>query len=160
MPPGRCDWRPTSTPDRSSSPSVRPPSRSIGEATGAADRAGAGQSMPAWARLAAAVVGQVDGATGGTARVTSSVPVGAGLSSSAAFCVALAVAIGAPPTPVALARLGQRAEAAVGAAVGPMDPLVVAGAWAGHAMLIDFADPRRRAGRHPRRRGRRRRPLR
>ena len=108
------------------------------EATGATDRAGTGRSLPWWARLAVAVVDQVDGAAGGTARVTSSVPVGAGLSSSASFCVALATAVGAPPTPVALARLGQRAEAAVGAAVGLMDPLVVAGARAGHAMLVDF----------------------
>ncbi len=111
----------------------------LGEATGAAGPAGTGRSLPSWARLAVAVVGQVDGATGGTARVTSSVPVGAGLSSSASFCVALATAVGAPPTPVALARLGQQAEAAIGAAVGLMDPLVVAGARAGHAMLVDFA---------------------
>ncbi len=102
--------------------------------------AGRGRPTPGWARLAAAVVGQVDGATGGTARITSSVPVGAGLSSSAAFCVALATAVGAPGPPVALARLGQQAEAAIGAAVGLMDPLVVAGARPGHGMLVDFSD--------------------
>ena len=110
---------------------------------------------PPWAALAAAVVAEVrrrdDGPSdggpsasgpldGGTARITSTIPVGAGLSSSAAFTVALARALGAEASPAGLARLGQRAEAAVGADVGLMDPLVIAGARAGHAMLLDFAD--------------------
>jgi galactokinase len=41
--------------------------------------------------------------------------------------------------PIEMARLGQRAESAVGVEVGLMDPLVVAGARAGHGLLVDFA---------------------
>jgi galactokinase len=94
---------------------------------------------PAWARLAAAVLAQSRPPSGGTAYVTSTVPVGAGLSSSAAFCVALAMALGVEGSPSLMARLGQRAEAAVGSEVGLMDPLVSAGAQPGNALLIDFS---------------------
>ena len=94
---------------------------------------------PPWAALAAAVVTQVRPPVGGVGRVTSTVPVGAGLSSSAAFTVALARALGTSAPPVELARMGQRAEAAVGADVGLMDPLVIAAAEPGHGLLIDFA---------------------
>lgn len=94
---------------------------------------------PAWARLAGAVLAQARPPRGGTGRVTSTLPVGAGLSSSAAFCVALALAFGVSAPPLAVARLCQRAEAAVGTRVGLMDPLVVSGARAGHALLVDFA---------------------
>jgi galactokinase len=94
---------------------------------------------PPWARLAAAVVAQARPARGGVAVVTSTVPVGAGLSSSAAFCVALLAALGFEGTPTLVARLVQRAEAAVGADVGLMDPLVSAAGRAGCALLIDFS---------------------
>jgi galactokinase len=76
---------------------------------------------------------------GGTCRIASTVPAGAGLSSSAACCVALAMAFGVAAPPLPVARLCQRAEAAAGADVGLMDPLVIAGATAGHALLVDFA---------------------
>ncbi|HVX23600.1 MAG TPA: galactokinase family protein [Acidimicrobiales bacterium] len=95
---------------------------------------------PPWATLAAVVVAQVHPADGGTGRVTSTVPTGAGLSSSAAFTVALARALGTTAPPAELARTCRRAESAVGADVGLMDPLVIAAATAGQAMLIDFAD--------------------
>lgn len=93
---------------------------------------------PAWARLAAAVVALAHPRRGGVARISSTVPVGAGLSSSAAFCVALATALGVEGPPALMARLCQRAEAAVGADVGLMDPLVSVRGRAGHALLIDF----------------------
>ena len=66
-------------------------------------------------------------------------PVGAGLSSSAAFSVALLLALGHDPDPLALARDCQEAERSAGAHVGLLDPLAIAGATAGHALHIDFA---------------------
>jgi len=76
---------------------------------------------------------------GGAARVTSTLPVGAGLSSSAAFSVALLLALGHDPDPLALAQDCQEAERSAGAHVGLLDPLAIAGATAGHALHIDFA---------------------
>jgi galactokinase len=74
--------------------------------------------------------------------VSGDVPLGAGLSSSAAFEMAVARAFAAVSDlawdPVAMARAGQRAENGwVGVNCGIMDQLVSAGAQAGHAMLID-----------------------
>jgi galactokinase len=78
-----------------------------------------------------------DGA-GGRVEVTSTIPVGAGLSSSAAFSVALLLALDHDPDPLALARTEQEAERATGAHVGLLDPLAIAGAIAGCALAIDF----------------------
>ncbi len=95
--------------------------------------------QPAWARYVAGIVAQVRPATGFVGKVTSTVPSGAGLSSSAALEVALALALGAPDTdPVELARLCQRAEhAAVGVPSGIMDQLTSIAGRDGHALLID-----------------------
>ncbi len=95
---------------------------------------------PAWGRLAAAVTAQVRPRRGGVARIRSNLPVGSGLSSSAAFSVGLALALGVELDPVAMARLCQRAEAAVGSDVGLMDPITSAAGLAGHALVIDFTD--------------------
>jgi galactokinase len=76
--------------------------------------------------------------SGGTLRVTSTLPVGAGLSSSAAFAVATLLALGHDGDPLTLARDCQEAERAAGAHVGLLDPLAIAGASAGHALSIDF----------------------
>ncbi len=78
------------------------------------------------------------GGAGGRIEVASTVPVGAGLSSSAAFSVAVLLALGHDPDPVALARTEQEAERATGAHVGLLDPLAIAGATAQHALSIDF----------------------
>jgi galactokinase len=70
--------------------------------------------------------------------IDSTVPVGAGLSSSAALEVALALALGFTGSPVELARLGQRAEhRATGVPTGIMDQLTSAAGVQGHALLID-----------------------
>jgi galactokinase len=77
--------------------------------------------------------------------VTGEVPIGAGLSSSAALEIAAARAFGAasdlPWDPVAGARLAQRAENGwVGMQCGIMDQLVIASGREGHALLIDCRD--------------------
>jgi len=97
--------------------------------------------QPGWARYVGAVVAAVRPATGGTGLVTTTLPVGAGLSSSAALEVALAMALGLHGDPLAMARTCQRAEhAATGVATGIMDQLTVTAAAPGCAMLIDFSD--------------------
>jgi len=70
------------------------------------------------------------------------VPVGSGLSSSAALEMAAARAFaavaGLPWQPAAMARLGQRAENLwVGVNCGIMDQMISAGGMSGHALLID-----------------------
>jgi galactokinase len=74
--------------------------------------------------------------------LASDIPLGAGLSSSAALELAVAVACthlaGSVPAPTELARLAQRAENAwVGAATGLLDQLACVGGIAGHALRID-----------------------
>jgi galactokinase len=94
-----------------------------------------------WARYVAGVVAEVSPTEGLVGRVRSTVPVGSGLSSSAALEVAVALALGAAGSPVDLALLCQRAEQrSSGVPSGVMDQLASAGGVAGHALLIDFAD--------------------
>ena len=76
------------------------------------------------------------------ARITSEVPLGAGLSSSAALSVALLRALRAafalPIDDVGIARLGQRAENdLVGAPVGIMDPMASSLAGTESALFLD-----------------------
>lgn len=96
------------------------------------------RTLPSWGRLAAAVVEQIASASGGHVFVHSDLPLGVGLSSSAAFCVALALALGVEAVPIEVATLCQRAELEVGVPVGLMDPLVSMSATTGYALLIDF----------------------
>ncbi len=91
------------------------------------------------AALAAALVRLHPPRSGGVAHVTSTLPVGAGLSSSAAFSVALLLALGHDTDPLALARSCQEAERSAGSHVGLLDPLAITGAVAGNALHIDFA---------------------
>ncbi|MGH9047921.1 MAG: galactokinase, partial [Acidimicrobiales bacterium] len=94
--------------------------------------------LPQWARLAGAIATALDASYGARVVVQSNLPVGVGLSSSAAFGVAFALALGAEPIPLDIARLCQRAEEAVGVPVGLMDPLVSMSALSDHALLVDF----------------------
>jgi galactokinase len=102
-------------------------------------------SSPPEARLAAALLALAHPNSGGAAKITSTIPVGAGLSSSAAFSVALLLALGCggdvrgTTDTLALAKLCQSAEEAAGSHVGLLDPLAILGAQAGHALAIDFA---------------------
>jgi galactokinase len=73
--------------------------------------------------------------------IGSSVPTGAGLSSSAALEIAIASALSPGLEPVRMAELCRRAEHDyVGVQVGIMDQLASAAATEGHALLIDCSD--------------------
>ena len=73
--------------------------------------------------------------------IESDLPSGAGLSSSAALCAALALALGGEDDRWELARLCQRVENDhLGARTGLLDQIAVLMAPPGSALLIDFAD--------------------
>jgi galactokinase len=101
---------------------------------------------PAWGQylqgVAWALAEQGHRLQGWRGMVGGDVPIGAGLSSSAALEMAVARAFAAvsdiPWNPVAMARVGQRAENDwVGVRCGIMDQMVSAAARAGHALLLD-----------------------
>ncbi len=103
--------------------------------------------LPPEAFLAACLLRLHPSPCGGTITVTSTLPVGAGLSSSAAFSVALLLALNSAQRslepalavdPLALALDCQAAERAAGVHVGLLDPLAIAGAREGYALHIDF----------------------
>jgi galactokinase len=94
--------------------------------------------VAAHSHLASALLRVQRPSSGGTVQVTSTLPVGAGLSSSAAFSVALLLALGHTDDPLALAHTCQEAERLAGSHVGLLDPLAIAGAQEGHALHIDF----------------------
>ncbi len=96
---------------------------------------------PGWARYVAGVVAEMAPTVGFTGDVTTTLPVGAGLSSSAALEVAVALALGFDGSPLELARLCQRAEQrASGVPCGVMDQLASAAGVDGSALLIDCHD--------------------
>jgi galactokinase len=94
--------------------------------------------QPAWARYVAAVVAEVAPATGATGTVTTTLPVGSGLASSAALEVAVALALGCDAPPRELAERCRRAEQrASGVPCGIMDQLASLMGEAGALLLID-----------------------
>jgi galactokinase len=98
----------------------------------------AAADQPSWTRFVAAVVAEVRPASGFVGRVATDLPIGAGLASSAALTVALALALGHEGDPLELARAAQRAEQrATGVPCGIMDQLTAVVAQAGSALLID-----------------------
>jgi galactokinase len=106
----------------------------------------AAEVQPAWGRIVAAVIGELDAlgrpARGFTGQVTTTLPIGGGLSSSAAFSVAVGAAASAAAgwacPPMELARACQRAElAAAGVPCGIQDP---AASVAGGVVRLDCRD--------------------
>jgi len=94
--------------------------------------------QPQWARYIAAVAAECKAMRGITGTVTTDIPIGSGLSSSAALEVAAALALGFNGSQQDLAKLAQRAEhVATGVPTGIMDQLCIATAQENHAMLID-----------------------
>jgi galactokinase len=97
--------------------------------------------QPQWAKYVAGVVAEMRPSKGIAGTVSTNIPIGAGLSSSAALEVAVALALGYSGDAVGLAELCRRAEInASGVPCGIMDQLTVAAGVAGHALLIDCGD--------------------
>lgn len=93
---------------------------------------------PSWGRYVAGVAAEMGAATGVTGTVSTTIPIGAGLSSSAALEVATALALGFEGPAVELAQLCRRAEqSASGVPCGIMDQLCISAGVEGHALLID-----------------------
>jgi galactokinase len=93
---------------------------------------------PTWARYVAGVVDVLRPAEGGVGFVRTDIPIGAGLSSSAALEVATALALGFEGTPLELALVCQQAEQrASGVPCGIMDQLASAAGVEGSALQID-----------------------
>lgn len=98
--------------------------------------------QPEWARFPAGAAAEVGLATGGRVSVSTTLPIGSGMSSSSALTTAAVLAFGAAfDDPVAGAHLVRRAESlASGFESGLMDQLIILGAQAGTAMLLDCRD--------------------
>ncbi|MEO5843147.1 MAG: galactokinase family protein [Acidimicrobiales bacterium] len=106
--------------------------------------------VPEWARYVAGVVAELRPRQGFVGEITTTLPLGAGLSSSASLEVAVALAIADERDPLRLARLCQSAEhRGAGVPCGIMDQLIVAAAIDGHALLIDCHSLERRAVKIP-----------
>lgn len=99
------------------------------------------EATPAWAKYVAGVVAEMSPPIGFRGTVTTNIPIGAGLSSSAALEVAVALALGFVGSPLALAQVCQRAEnRATGLPSGIMDQLAISAGVAEHALLIDCSE--------------------
>ncbi len=93
---------------------------------------------PSWGRYVGAVASLMDSPRSISGHISTSIPVGAGLSSSAALEIAVALALGSTLPASELAQLTQRAEhLATGVPTGIMDQLCITSARQGHGALID-----------------------
>jgi galactokinase len=93
---------------------------------------------PSWGRYVGAVASLLPSPRGISGHVSTTIPVGAGLSSSAALEIAVALALGYELPSSELAQLTQRAEhIATGVPTGIMDQLCIASAREGHGTMID-----------------------
>lgn len=93
---------------------------------------------PEWARFVGAAIAHVRPARGLHGVVTSTMPIGAGLSSSTSLAMAVTLALGFEGSAHELALTVQSVEqAASGVPCGIMDQLVAAAARPGTALLID-----------------------
>ena len=92
---------------------------------------------PGFVVLAAALA-RAAGVSGVRLAVDGDLPVGAGLSSSGSYAVAVALALGLEGAPLEVARACQAAERAAGSDVGLLDQLVILSAQAGSVVELDF----------------------
>jgi len=98
---------------------------------------------PKWARRVAAIAVELGRERGFMGSIESTVPIGAGLSSSGALGVALALALGADAgrSRLEVALLCQRAQqAATGVPAGVLDEMASLHGVEGHAVLLDCHD--------------------
>jgi galactokinase len=106
----------------------------------AADPWDLGMILPEWGRHVGAVAAVIRPRFGGRGSVTTTLPVGAGLSSSASLDVAIAIALGFEGTALSLALACQLAEqTASGVRNGILDQLAITLAQPGRALLVDCA---------------------
>jgi galactokinase len=102
--------------------------------------AGIADTAPPWARRVAAIAAELGREHGFAGSVESTVPIGAGLSSSGALGVALALALDtdADRSRLEVALLCQRAQqAATGVPAGILDEMASLHGRDGHALLLD-----------------------
>jgi galactokinase len=97
------------------------------------------QVDPPWARYVAGVAAELPARDGLIGTITSDLPAGRGLASSAALEVALALALGGDPAdPLGIAQACQRAEhRAVGVPCGIMDQLAIVAATEDAVLRLD-----------------------
>lgn len=96
--------------------------------------------VPPWGRYIAGVAAELGAARGLVGSITTSIPIGAGVSSSAALEVACALALGFEGSAAELARLCQRAEnRATGLPSGVLDQLTISCAVEDHVLMLDCA---------------------
>jgi galactokinase len=103
-------------------------------------------AAPMWRRLVYAVASLMREPRGAHGRLTTTLPIGAGLSSSAACTIALALTFGFDGDLRSLVLLAQAAEQqATGVPCGVLDQLAITHGRAGHACVVDAgaitADP-------------------
>jgi galactokinase len=104
---------------------------------------GVANTEPPWARRVAAIAAELGRERGFAGSIESTVPIGAGLSSSGALGVALALALGdgARRSRRDVALLCQRAQqAATGVPAGVLDEMASLHGIDGHAVLLDCHD--------------------
>jgi len=104
---------------------------------------GIADTEPPWARRVAAIAAELGRERGFAGSIESTVPIGAGLSSSGALGVALALALGASAghSRLEVALLCQRAQqAATGVPAGVLDEMASLHGLDGHAVLLDCHD--------------------
>jgi galactokinase len=93
---------------------------------------------PMWLRLVHAVASRVSPTMGVRGRLTTTLPIGSGLSSSAACTIAVALALGFEGADRDLVLLAQAAEQeATGVPCGTLDQLAIVHGKAGHACVVD-----------------------
>ncbi len=97
------------------------------------------EAISEFQRQAMAVIEETQ-AAGIHLELSSTIPIGAGLSSSAAYIGALCIALGGQRPLIEMAQMAQRCEARAGNNVGLLDQLATLGSSEGCALLIDFSD--------------------